>query len=156
MLLDTMAMDTTAWDTTAWDTAAMELGIMAMLLDTTSDSLPSQKKLYMPTNLLLKRKLLKWKLLKRLKRLSSTATTDTAALDPTAWDTTALDTTVWDTAALDTTAWDASAMELDIVAMLLDTTSDSLPSQKKLYMPTNLLLKRKLLKRKLLKRLKRL
>merc|ERR1712210_326838 len=51
----TMAMDTTAWDTTAWDTAAMELGIMAMLLDTTSDSLPSQKKLYMPTNLLLKR-----------------------------------------------------------------------------------------------------
>merc|ERR1712037_858174 len=129
----------------------MELGIMAMLLDTTSDSLPSQKKLYMPTNLLLKRKLLK-----RLKRLSSTATTDTAALDPTALDTTALDTTVWDTAALDTTAWDASAMELDIVAMLLDTTSDSLPSQKKLYMPTNLLLKRKLLKRKLLKRLKRL
>merc|ERR1712037_414714 len=109
----------------------MELGIMAMLLDTTSDSLPSQKKLYMPTNLLLKRKLLKRKLLKRLKRLSSTATTDTAALDP-------------------------SAMELDIVAMLLDTTSDSLPSQKKLYMPTNLLLKRKLLKRKLLKRLKRL
>merc|ERR1719151_474400 len=109
---------------------------MAMLLDTTSDSLPSQKKLYMPTNLLLKRKLLK-----RLKRLSSTATTDTAALDPTAldtmamdttaWDTAALDTTVWDTAALDTTAWDASAMELDIVAMLLDTTSDSLPSQKK-------------------------
>merc|ERR1712037_270587 len=68
----TMAMDTTAWDTTAWDTAAMELGIMAMLLDTTSDSLPSQKKLYMPTNLLLKRKLLKRKLLKRLKRLSST------------------------------------------------------------------------------------
>merc|ERR1712037_167945 len=119
---------------------------MAMLLDTTSDSLPSQKKLYMPTNLLLKRKLLKRKLLKRLKRLSSTATTDTAALDPTALDTT----------AMDTTAWDASAMELDIVAMLLDTTSDSLPSQKKLYMPTNLLLKRKLLKRKLLKRLKRL
>merc|ERR1719305_2008974 len=92
-------------------------------------------------------------------------TTDTAAMDTTAWDTAALDTTVWDTAALDTTAWDASAMELDIVAMLLDTTSDSLPSQKKLYMPTNLLkkkigrlllLKRKLLKRKLLKRLKRL
>merc|ERR1712037_698606 len=87
-------------------------------------------------------------------------TTDSTAFDPTA-----LDTTAWDTAALDTTAWDTAAMELDIVAMLLDTTSDSLPSQKKLYMPTNLLkkkigrlllLKRKLLKWKLLKRLKRL
>merc|ERR1712037_1074857 len=100
---------------------------------------------------------------------TTTATTasDTMALDTTVWhttatmamDTTAWDTTVWDTTAtmaMDTTAWDTAALELGIMAMLLDTTSDSLPSQKKLYMPTNLLLKRKLLKRKLLKRLKRL